>query len=650
MSVGRFLQQAAAGNAGEAVYVDDVFSTYLYSGNNTERDIQNGLDLSGEGGLVWIKDRASGQHVLSDTENGANKYLSSSSSAALTNSVYNEALKAFNSDGFKLPGTVAGNDPNRINGTGYEYVSWSFRKQPGFFDVQTYTGNGGTQTVNHDLGCKPGLVIVKRTDSTSDWGAYMRDGSSDSEVGIGYLNLTGGFATSGISFSATSTFVRIFSSSFSFDATVSGATYVVYFFAMGGTDTDAAIFGDNEDESIIKCGTMTGSPNNFVDLGWEPQFLIVKRTNAPETWHVIDTMRGISGGSNVNTEYLFAESNASELSSSNAIRVSSTGFYSFNGGGNPYFYIAIRRPHKPASEFTADKLFETVAGSGNPAPNFISGFPVDMYFNRKPAAADNWDWSSRLTQGRILQSNLTNAESTNSDFSFDYQNGVMSGGYGSTLQSWMFRRAPGFFDVVAYTGTGSATTFNHNLGVVPQFMIVKKRSATGQWVCYHEGIGNGYGVRLDANTAPLQSISYWNDTTPTETVFSLGTNGNVNGSGATFVAYLFATVGGISKVGTYTGTGSDVDVDCGFTSGARFVLIRRFKDVSISGGTGDWYLWDSERGIVAGADPYLLLNSTAAQDTSTDYIDPLSSGFTVTSSAPAALNASADEYIFLAIA
>jgi hypothetical protein len=110
------------------------------------------------------------------------------------------------------------------------------------------------------------------------------------------------------------------------------------------------------------------------------------------------------------------------------------------------------------------------------------------------------------------------------------------------------------------------------------------------------------------------------------------------------LAYLFATLAGVSKVGSYTGTGATLNVDCGFSAGARFILIKRTDS------TGDWYVWDSARGIVVGNDPYLLLNTTAAQVTSTDYIDPLSSGFTVTSSAPAALNASGGTYIFLAIA
>jgi hypothetical protein len=108
--------------------------------------------------------------------------------------------------------------------------------------------------------------------------------------------------------------------------------------------------------------------------------------------------------------------------------------------------------------------------------------------------------------------------------------------------------------------------------------------------------------------------------------------------------YLFATLPGISKVGSYTGTGTTLQINCGFTTGARFVLIKRTDS------TGSWYVWDTARGIIAGNDPYLLLNSDAAEVTNTDYIDPLASGFEISSTAPAAINASGGSFIFLAIA
>jgi hypothetical protein len=100
----------------------------------------------------------------------------------------------------------------------------------------------------------------------------------------------------------------------------------------------------------------------------------------------------------------------------------------------------------------------------------------------------------------------------------------------------------------------------------------------------------------------------------------------------------------VSKVGSYTGNGTTQAIACGFTGGARFVLIKRTDS------TGDWYVWDSARGIVAGNDPYLLLNSTAAEVTGTDYIDTSATGFEISSTAPAAINASGGTFVFLAIA
>ena len=209
----------------------------------------------------------------------------------------------------------------------------------------------------------------------------------------------------------------------------------------------------------------------------------------------------------------------------------------------------------------------------------------------------------------------------------------------------MFRRASGFMDVVAYTGTGAGTQLvYHNLQVSPELVIIKRRDGTGNWLV--NTLTNGsivYSVGLNSTSADNASLYQG-------TAYSAPTYIGVRGtslatiSSATYIAYLFATLPGVSKVGSYTGTGADINVDCGFSSGARFVLIKRTDS------SGDWYVWDSARGIVSGNDPYLLLNSPAAEVTSTDYIDPLASGFTVTSSAPAALNASGGSYIFLAIA
>jgi hypothetical protein len=149
---------------------------------------------------------------------------------------------------------------------------------------------------------------------------------------------------------------------------------------------------------------------------------------------------------------------------------------------------------------------------------------------------------------------------------------------------------------------------------------------------------------LNTTAATVDNNTIWNDTSPTSSVFTVGTNDDVNGNTDTFIAYLFATCQGVSKVGSYTGTGTTLQINCGFTAGARFVLIKRTDS------TGDWYTWDTARGIISGNDPYLLLNSSAAEVTNTDYIDPYSAGFEISSTAPAAINANGGNFIFLAIA
>ena len=229
---------------------------------------------------------------------------------------------------------------------------------------------------------------------------------------------------------------------------------------------------------------------------------------------------------------------------------------------------------------------------------------------------------------------------------WDYMNGAVNYNGLSTLWgSWLFKRAPGFFDVVCYTGTGSVRTLNHNLAVAPEMMIVKVRGAnSGSWRVYHSALGPTKGITINLTNAAFTLSTIWNDTAPTSSVFTVGTYGEVNLSGDTFVAYLFASCPGVSKVGSYTGTGTTLQINCGFTAGARFVMIKRTDS------TGDWYVWDSTRGIVAGNDPYILLNSAVAEVTNTDYVDTYSAGFEISSTAPAAINASGGSFIFLAIA
>jgi hypothetical protein len=185
--------------------------------------------------------------------------------------------------------------------------------------------------------------------------------------------------------------------------------------------------------------------------------------------------------------------------------------------------------------------------------------------------------------------------------------------------------------------------------VIPELAIAKCRSSGGvdtdAWMVASSAIN--YMTLNNTNASLIPSSSGLSGSTssvfdPTGCRNSYNYYPNI--SARTYVVYLFASCPGVSKVGSYTGNGTTQAIACGFTGGARFVLIKRTDS------TGSWYVWDSSRGIVAGNDPYLLLNSTAAEVTSTDYIDTASTGFEISSTAPAEINASGGSFIFLAIA
>jgi hypothetical protein len=211
-----------------------------------------------------------------------------------------------------------------------------------------------------------------------------------------------------------------------------------------------------------------------------------------------------------------------------------------------------------------------------------------------------------------------------------------------TFVDYALTRAPGFFDEVCYTGTGSATTVAHNLGVAPELMIIKLRNATpgaASWIVYPNIPTQ---VLFLNTTGALATNAIFFGTAPTASVFTLGGGaGNNNDATGTYVAYLFASLAGVSDIGTYTGNGTSVSVTTGFQP--RFILVKRTDS------TGNWIVGDSARGLVAGDDPFLLLNTTAAETTNQDWVDVSATGFTVNETAANA-NVNTGTYIYLAIA
>ena len=630
-----------AAAAGAGLDVDEVFGTFVDDATGSgSLTINNGIDLSGEGGIVWVKSRNnSHNHYIFDPNIGSGGYvIPNSNTVGLTGANY-----TFTSTGL----TDAYN-----NYSSNEAVWWTFRKAPKFFDVKTVTHTSGSDTVVSFSGLGTiGMVIAKKTTATENWfvshrynnSKYLMLNSTAAEA-----NVTGNYGISG--------------TNFTIQQGLSSGTYVLYAFAHNNSDGE---FGPDADQDIIKCGTYTGGSSNsdqlgdLVNLGFEPQWIMVK--NAEQTpygnfgWYMFDAMRGITTTSNDpgKDAYILANASDDEDATSDYINLEANGFrpkggHATNSHGKKYIYMAIRRG--PLAEPTsATDVFAIDTGTGD----HNASFPIDLTITKRRVSGASTYVMTRLTGDRYLATNSTSVESSfNFDNLFDDMTGVdFTGGSGwhstSDTIGWMWKRAPSYFDVLCYTGTGSAgLTVNHNLGVVPEMMWCKNRDGSGSsWVVYHKDLdGTNAATKylyLNSTDAVASYTGHFNDTQPTSSVITLGTgSGAINYSGRKHIIYLFASVAGVSKVGSVSHSfNSTTNVDCGFSSGARFVLVK-------STATGDWYVWDSTRGIVSGNDPYVLLNSTAAEVTNTDFIDPHSSGFTVT----AGYQNNLSEYIFYAIA
>ena len=613
-------------------YIEDVFSTWLYTGNGSTQTITNGIDLSGQGGLTWIKSRSySDTHRIFDTARGVYNYLDSASTAAQNGN--SSTLTAFNANGFSIGASTG------VNQNTSTYASWTFRKQPKFFDVVTYTGDGTNyRDIPHSLGSTPGCVIVKQTSAAgNNWRIWHRSLTS------GYMlafTTAGEYTDLDYITGATSTTFQVGTRGGG-PVNASGSTYVAYLFAH-----NAGGFGLTGTDNVISCGSYTtnGSGTATVNLGYEPQFVIAKASSTTSAWLMNDNMRGFTTS---DAAGLFANTSGAEGTYA-GLNPTATGFTDpgMFGASTTVIYIAIRRgPMKTPTSGTS--VFDVQTSSGAAGTQITTAFPIDLVYALVRTAGEH-DMLDRLrgisntsAGSPTLDTTTTDFESSknviyNADQNVGYKIGSYFGGISNVFYN--FRRAPGFFDEVCYTGTGSARTVAHNLGVAPELMIVKSRSGVRPWDVYAASLGNGNEIRLNETSAAGSSLA-WNNTTPTSTVFSLSNGSIVNAASENYVAYLFASCPGVSKVGSYTGTGGTQTISCGFA--ARFVFIKRTDS------TGNWWVWDTARGMVSGTDPRLTLNTTDAE-LNNNWVYTDANGFQIVTT-DATVNASGGSYIYLAI-
>ena len=634
-------------------YIEDVFSTWLYTGNGSTQTITNGIDLAGKGGMVWGKTRdAVVSHTITDTVRGVDKEIFPNlTDAQATRATGTGSVYAFNSNGFSTSGVNG-----FINYSGLLAATWTFREQPKFFDVVTYTGTGSLRTVAHSLGSVPGCIIIKQTSSSgNNWKVYHR-----SLGGTKFLNLSATTAagTDADYWNNTDPTATEFTVNIDSSVNASGSTYVAYLFAH-----NAGGFGLTGTDNVISCGSFetAGNPGNAtVNLGYEPQWVMIKRSSSTGgNWSVYDNMRGWGANTTSSSSQVLRPNTSQEELADSGIGITSTGFQisQFSNTGT-YIYIAIRRGPM-AVPTTGTSVFAPVVYAGNgTTQNITSGFANDMQIIRRRASAENNVIEDKLRGSRVMFTNTTDSELTstgdvtgylNTGFTLGASNqGSTNDGGSPSYISWNFRRAPGFFDEVCYTGTGGSNqSFAHNLGVVPELVIYKSRSAAGNWPVWSSTSALGSADYLRINTTAAKATFSLMSSSPSSSLFYVasGNDGSNNGTGTTYVAYLFASCPGVQSIQSFVGDGTTGrTINCGFTGGARFVCIKATST------TGSWWTFDSARGIVTNNDPALQLNSTAAEVTSADAIDTAASGFIVNQESTCSLNASGVTYLVWAIA
>ena len=329
-----------------------------------------------------------------------------------------------------------------------------------------------------------------------------------------------------------------------------------------------------------------------------------------------------------------------------------------NGKGDFYYsvpsgYKALCSANQPDPIIKLpNKQFDTKLWTGNGGTQTISGynFSPDFVWIKIRSQPYNHQIIDTVRGATLrLQSNKTNAEATNTNglsafnsdgYDLGDQNNVNKSG--DTFVGWNWNAGESTvsnsdgsrtsnvranptagFSIVTYTGNGSSgATVGHGLGVAPQVIIMKTRTSGDHWAVYHHKLGNTKIVYLNLTNSPATSSGYWNNTTPSSSVFTLGNDNKTNKSGDNYVAYCFNEVESFSKFGEYSGNNANDGTFVHLNFRPAFLMVKRTDS------TRDWLIYDSVRSTTNTIDDFLEPNeATAEQTSSSRSVDFLSNGF-----------------------
>ena len=662
-----------AGAAGGAFVNNENFRAILYTGDDS-----TGRNITGVGfkpDFIWIKPRNQTEnHNIYDTTRGATKQFIPNSTAA--SSTQGNTVQSFDADGFTL------NGDNNVNKSGINYIAWCWKAGGGTtssnsdgsitstvqantnsgFSIVKWTGTQSSATVGHGLGIAPKMVITKSINTSQGWATLVRS-SSTTFAGL-RLNENGANSSGNGNtfFQNTAPTTSVFTLGASDESNPSGSEVIAYCFA--------DVSGFQKIDTYSGNGSTTGP---LVNLGFEPAFLMIKRTDSSDNWTMYDNKRTTTNPRNL---ALFSNLTSSELSSGLDVDFLSNGFQikssdnSLNNGSGTYLYWAVAaNPDTEEPTLASSFNIELYQGTGSD-PLVINGLgfsPGFVWIKVRDASREHI--LSDIVRGpdKELSTNDTSAEESRGVKSFDSDGFTLDNATsnynhnGENYVAWTWKandNEPTIntngsltsivsandnsgFSIVSYTGDGnSARTVGHGLSAKCDLVIIKDRDNVDKWVVQLPQLGDNARMVLEGTAGKTD------DSTTTQagnaTVFGIGGDNAVNKDGDNYIAYCFRSVTGYQKIGSYTG---DNSAGQAITTGFKpdFVLIKSTV------GNDNWRLYDTKRGITSG---FLEPNRTDADDTSdAPNLTITSTGFTITSGGNnQGNNASGNLYIYLAIA
>ena len=425
-------------------------------------------------------------------------------------------------------------------------------------------------------------------------------------------------------------------------------------------DKNQVKFGEEQDNFMVTCGSYIGndSDRHFINLGFEPQFVIIKGLSNNRNWSMYDPKMGMPDV-NQDTNYLYPNLN-NVTYSAQRVCVRPTGMMLTGGNSvltnasnEKYIYFAVRAlDGRTAKEpENATDYWNVSLGDQSPQ-NYASNFPVDMMIAKENVMSDgtsNWQMGHRPIGSMRLGTNLGgSADNWQSLIQWDKENGILNHDHNNSALAYMWKQGRGF-DLCTWEGTEVQRSIGHNLGVEPDMIWVKAVDDSQDWAVYSKYLNGGtnphdYGILLNSTSGESQ-FTWWNNIAITSEGFSIDGNWRVNRLNKHYIAMLFAAQDGLSKFGTFAGNHTSTTLNIGFTP--RFLMIRAYDS------TVGWAVLDTVQDATWGdgsGDSYLRFNSNAARGTQSGLVSGVTSTtVTLAGGLNADINSSGRNYFWYAI-